>query len=46
MTNPAQTLWEQAILNKVTSNGERLALLERDVSEMKKDLADVKKITF
>ena len=44
MTNPnsTRTSWEQAILNKATSNGERLALLERDVSELKTDVAVLK----
>ena len=39
--NPTQTSWEQAILNKVTSNGERLALLERDVSQIKDRITKV-----
>ena len=39
--NSTQTSWEQAILNKVTSNGERLALLERDVSQIKDRLTNV-----
>ena len=29
------TRWEQALLNKVTSNGERIAVMERDIKEIK-----------
>ncbi len=29
------TRWEQALLNKVTSNGERIAVMERDVKDIK-----------
>ncbi len=29
------TRWEQALLNKVTSKGERIAVIERDVKEIK-----------
>jgi archaellum component FlaC len=32
------TRWEQALLNKVTSNGERIAVIERDIGEIKKDI--------
>lgn len=31
------TRWEQALLNKVTSNGERLAVIERDVKDIKSE---------
>lgn len=42
MTNPStQTSWEQAILQKLTGNGERLALLERDISEVKTRLSAI-----
>ena len=30
MTNPTQLQWEQAILNKLTNNGERIAVVEND----------------
>ncbi|MDJ0679359.1 MAG: hypothetical protein QNJ18_05790 [Xenococcaceae cyanobacterium MO_167.B52] len=29
------TRWEQALLNKVISNGERIAVMERDIKEIK-----------
>ena len=29
------TRWEQALLNKITSNGERIAVIERDVKDIK-----------
>lgn len=32
------TRWEQALLNKVISNGERLAVVERDVKDIKSEL--------
>lgn len=32
----------KAVLNKLTSNGERIAVVERDISDMKKDLSDLK----
>ena len=35
MTNPTSTQWEQAILNKLTNNGERIAVIEKDLSEVK-----------
>ncbi len=38
MTNPVSTQWETALLNKITSNGERIALIESDVSEIKADI--------
>ena len=31
----ADTRWEQALLNKVTSNGERIAVIERDIKDIK-----------
>ena len=34
MTN-IDTRWEQALLNKVTSNGERIAVMERDIKDIK-----------
>jgi peptidoglycan hydrolase CwlO-like protein len=35
------TRWEQALLNKVTSNGERIAIIERDIGEIKKDIPNL-----
>lgn len=35
MNNPTSTQWEQAILNKLTNNGERIAVIEKDLSEVK-----------
>lgn len=32
------TRWEQALLNKVISNGERLAVVERDIKDIKSEL--------
>ena len=32
------TRWEQALLNKITSNGERIAVVERDVKDIKSEL--------
>lgn len=32
------TRWEQALLNKVTNNGERIAVIERDVKDIKTEL--------
>ncbi len=29
------TRWEEALLNKVTSNGERIAVMERDIKDIK-----------
>lgn len=38
MTNPTGTQWETALLNKVTSNGERLALIELKLSQQQSTL--------
>ena len=35
MTSPTGTQWEQALLSKITSNGERIAVVERDISDIK-----------
>lgn len=43
MTSPTGTQWEQAVLNKLTSNGERVAVLERDMSDVKKELSEMNK---
>ena len=42
MTNPTSAQWEQALLNKITNNGERIAVIERDVSDVKEDIKDIK----
>ncbi|MGK7895229.1 MAG: hypothetical protein AB4372_16795 [Xenococcus sp. (in: cyanobacteria)] len=41
MASPAGTQWEQAVLIKLTSNGERIALVERDISEIKDRLKGI-----
>ena len=48
MTN-STAQWEQAVLNKLTSNGERIAVVENrldrietDLSDLKSDMSDVK----
>ena len=43
MASPTGTQWEQAVLNKLTSNGERVAVLERDMSDVKKELTEMNK---
>jgi chromosome segregation ATPase len=35
------TRWEQALLNKVTSNGKRLAVVERDVKDLKSEISNL-----
>ena len=35
------TRWEQALLNKVTSNGERIAVIERDIREIRTELSNL-----
>ena len=35
MTNPTGTQWETALLNKLTSNGERIAVVEKEVKDVK-----------
>ena len=44
MTNPTGTQWETALLNKITSNGERIAVVEKEVKDVKQEVKDVKKI--
>ena len=46
-----ETRWEGAVLDKLTSNGERIAVIERDVSELKtttnklvEDISEIKSI--
>ena len=36
------TRWEQALLNKVTSNGERIAVIERDIKDIKDNSLAIK----
>ena len=40
MTNPTGTQWETALLNKLTNNGERIAVVEKE--EQKKADAEAK----
>ncbi len=35
------TRWEQALLNKVTSNGERIAVIERDIKDIKDTVSNL-----
>ena len=44
MTNPTGTQWETALLNKLTSNGERIAVVEKEVKDVKQEVKDVKQI--
>ena len=37
-----ETRWEGAVLDKLTSNGERIAVIEKDVSELKSDTKQLK----
>ena len=37
--------WEQALLNKVTSNGERIAVVEKRLDKIEEDLSEVKQVT-
>ena len=46
-----ETRWEGAVLDKLTSNGERIAVIEKDVSELKtttnklvEDISEIKSI--
>ena len=46
-----ETRWEGAVLDKLTSNGERIAVIEKDVSELKtttnklvEDVSEIKSI--
>lgn len=42
MTNPTGTQWETALLNKITSNGERIAVVEKEVKDAKQEVKEVK----
>ena len=42
MTNPAGTKWKTAWLTKLTSNGERIALMEQDIQSIKLDVIEIK----
>ena len=46
MTNPTGTQWETALLNKLTSNGERIALIEQDLKIIKADTQQIKEKLF
>ncbi len=35
------TRWEQALLNKLTSNGERIAVIERDIKDIKNEISNL-----
>ena len=35
------TRWEQALLNKVTNNGERIAVIERDIKDIKNEVSNL-----
>ena len=37
-----ETRWEGAVLDKLTNNGERAAVIEKDVSELKSDTKQLK----
>lgn len=43
MSNPSSTRasWEQALLNKMTSNGERLAVVENKLESVEKKLESI-----
>ena len=41
MASPTGTQWEQAVLNKLTNNGERIAVVERDISDIKDRLKGI-----
>jgi hypothetical protein len=41
MTNPTQSTWEQAILNKLTNNGERIAVVDNRLEGIEKRLTAI-----
>lgn len=41
MTNPTGTQWENALLNKLTSNGERIAVVEKEVKDIKETTKNI-----
>ena len=41
MSNPTGTQWEQALLNKMTNNGERLAVMEQKLGGIENRLASI-----
>ena len=41
MTNPTQSSWEQAMLSKMTNNGERLAVLENKLNSTEQRLNSI-----
>lgn len=46
MSNPVGTQWETAVLSKLTNNGERIALIESDIKEIKADINLIKQQAF
>lgn len=42
-TQESKQQYEGAILNQLVKNAERIAVVERDISEMKKDISEMKK---
>ena len=45
MTNPeTKSQYEGAILNQLIKNAERLAVVEKDVRDVKEELQDIKKL--
>ena len=41
MTSPTGTQWEQALLNKMTNNGERLAVMEKKLEGIENRLTSI-----
>lgn len=41
MTNPTGTQWETALLNKLTNNGERIAVVEKEVRDVKEIVSNI-----
>ena len=41
-SNPIRSTWEQALLNKMTSNGKRLAVVKNELIGIKNELLGVK----
>ena len=44
MTSPTGTQWEQALLNKMTNNGERLAVMENKLEKIENRLTSIEAI--
>ena len=41
MTNPTGTQWENALLSKLTSNGERIAVVEKEIKDVKQIVSNL-----